>query len=442
MSAKLNRIKWNVSLLTTVISLLTFTVALAASGDLDTSFDGDGRVTTNFGSPNPGRHDAALGVAIQADGKIVAVGLSAVPSTNKQDFAIARYNIDGSLDTTFYTNGKRLTDFGGFEQAADVAMQSDGKIVVVGIVGSAPGTIGIYDAAIARYNSDGTLDTTFSGDGKQTTDFGGNTNNIVGVAIQSNGKIVAVGTMVNSNGNNNFAIYRYLPNGSLDPTFSVDGKVSIGFGIGRQDFAYDVAIQSDGKIVVVGTTRDTNGSNSNFAIARLNNNGTLDTTFSGDGKQFTNLGADEVALGLALQLDGKLVVVGVKRIPNFRFFAVARYNTVGSLDTTFNGSGKKAFSILSSEPSEAADVTVQSDGKILVGGSTGNGGQFDFALVRLTPSGGFDTAFSGDGKVTVDFGGYEFGSALAVQPSDDRYVMAGDTVSGVQRDFALARVLP
>jgi uncharacterized delta-60 repeat protein len=441
MSTKLNYLKWNFSLLVTVISLLTFSVALAASGDLDTTFGGDGRVTTNFGAPNPGRHDAALGMAIQADGKIVAVGLSAVPGKNQEDFAIARYNTDGSLDTTFHFDGKRLTDFGGVEEAADVAIQSNGKIVVVGIVGSAPGTIGIFDAAIARYNSDGTLDTTFSGDGKQTTDFGGDKNSLEGVAIQSNGKIVAVGPMGNGD-NTNFAVYRYLSDGSLDPTFSGDGKVSIGFGIGRQDFAYDVAIQSDGKIIVVGTTGDANASNSNFAVARLNRNGTLDTTFSGDGRQITSLGGDDLAFALALQPDGKIVVAGVKNITNFRSFAVARYDTNGSLDMTFNGSGRKAFPIISGEPSEAADVTVQSDGKILIGGSTGNGGQFDFAIVRLTPSGGFDKAFSGDGKVIVDFGGYEFGSAFAVQPSNGRYILAGNTVSGAQQDFALARVLP
>ena len=221
---------------------------------------------------------------------------------------------------------------------------------------------------------------------------------------------------------NDFAVYRYLSNGTLDTTFS-----------------------GDGKIVVLGYTGDASNNNNNFAVARLNAGGSLDTTFSGDGRQITNFGADEYVNGIALQPNGKIVAVGLKYSPTslFESFAIARYKMDGSLDTTFNGSGRKVLGIISGETSWASDVIVESDGKIVVLGTTDiGGGVFDFALVRLNPGGSFDTTFSGDGKVTVDFGGPESGLALVLQPSDGRYVMGGETNDGTQFDFALARALP
>src|SRR5688572_26623878 len=177
MSKHLKPIFYKAVLISMVLGLLGATVSLAASGDLDTTFSGDGRVTTNFG-PSPGRTDELSGIAIQSDGKIVAVGFSS------GDFAVTRYNVNGSLDTTFSGDGKLITDFGGHESANDVALQSDGKIVVSGQKCAGIGC----DVALARYNVNGTLDTTFSGDGKQTTDYGGGDNGSEGgLAIQSNG---------------------------------------------------------------------------------------------------------------------------------------------------------------------------------------------------------------------------------------------------------------
>jgi uncharacterized delta-60 repeat protein len=442
MFVQFKRLTWKASLLATALSLLAFTIALAASGDLDTTFDGDGLVTSYVVPSNPGRSDAAAGVAIQANGKIVAAGYSEIPTTATMDFAITRYNTDGSLDTTFSGDGRLLTNFGGRDQAAAVAVQSNGKIVAAGQVCYAPSSIGTCDVALARYNANGTLDTTFSGDGKQVSDFGGGSNGSFGrLAIQSNGRIVVTGYMSNGS-NTDFAVYRYLPGGSLDTTFSGDGKVNIGFGAGRQDFAADLVIQSDGKIVVAGSTGDAGYANNNFAIARLNANGSLDTTFSGDGRQITNFGANDYAYGVALQADGKIVVVGEKTT-TFRSFALARYNTDGSLDTTFNGTGRRVFSITPGMDSHANDVIVQPDGMIVVIGTTKNGsGFFDFALARLLSTGGFDTTFSGDGKVIIDFGGNDYVLAIALQPLDGKYILGGATHDGTQYDFALARVLP
>lgn len=433
------RLTWKASLLATVLSLL-FTVALAASGDLDTTFSGDGKVTSFAVPANPARWDLVRGIAIQpTDGKIVVAGDSRIPSTATNDFAVLRYNSNGKLDTTFSGDGRLITNFGGIDQALDVALQPDGKFIAVGQKCSNDGLT--CDVALARYNPGGALDTTFSGDGKQTNDFGGGDNgSFGGVAIRLN-KIVVAGYMWNGK-DYDFAVYRYLSNGSLDTTFSGDGMAKIGFGAGRQDFAWDLVIQGDGKILVVGYTGDASENNNNFALARLNPNGSLDATFSGDGRQITNFGGEDLAYSVALQADGKIVVAGSKGTSTLASFALARYNANGNLDTTFNGSGKKVISISPSLSSGARDVRVQSDGKLALLGYAYNGTDNDFALVRLKSGGGFDTTFSGDGKVLVDFGGDEIGYALAIQPSDGKYVLAGRTDDGTQRDIAVARVLP
>ena len=239
-----------------------FAVAVtAAPGDLDTTFDGDGKVTTNFTAGD----DVASGVAIQSDGKIVTAGSAG----NTPDFALARYNADGSLDTTFDGDGKVETDFSGNDVAFAVAIQSDGKIVAVGRDG-----IIASDFAIARYNADGSLDTTFDGDGKVTTDITAS-DVAFAVAIQSDGKIVAVGVdgiLIDSD----FAIARYNADGSLDTTFDGDGKVIT--DITGSDIAQGVAIQSDGKIVAVGQD-----GTSDFALARYNANTPSSSSGGGGG---------------------------------------------------------------------------------------------------------------------------------------------------------------
>lgn len=433
------RLAWKASLLAIVLSLL-FNAALAAPGDLDATFSGDGKVTSFAVPSNPGRWELTFGVAIQpADGKIVVAGDSSIPSSATRDFALVRYNPNGTLDSTFSADGRLITNFGGIDQALDVAVQPDGKIVAVGQKCSNDGST--CDVALARYKPGGALDPTFSGDGKQTNDFGGGDNgSLGGVALKGN-KIVVAGYMWNGS-NYDFAVYRYLSNGSLDTTFSGDGMVNLGFGAGRQDLARDLVIQSDGKILVAGYSGDANESNNNFALARLNPNGSLDLTFSGDGRQITNFGGEDFGNSVALQADGKILVAGTKGTANLSSFALARYNVNGSLDTTFNGSGKKVFGFVPNMDSWAGDVLIQPDGKIVALGGAHNGTDDDFALVRITSAGGFDATFGSDGKVVVDFGGNDNGAALALQPADGKYVLAGHTNDGTQRDFAAARVLP
>ena len=395
------------------------------------------------------------------------------------DFALARYNPNGSLDTSFSGDGKQTTDFGGSEAASGVALQSDGKIVAVG--GER-----LRDFALARYNPNGSLDTTFSGDGKQTTDFGGS-DGARGVALQADGKIVAVG-IAGGNGSS-FALARYNPNGTLDPTFSGDGKQTTSFG-GYFDGATAVALQGDGKIVAVGHAGAANG---DFALTRYNPNGSLDTTFSGDGKQTTDFGGDDGRARWRSRPTARSSRSGVRRAgaaspspattptaPSTRpspatasrpptsgasarerarwrskqtarsssvssacsfgvcgDFALARYNPNGSLDTSFSGDGKQTTN-LGDAAEGATGVAIQGDGKIIAVGS--GGPDFgDFALARYNPNGSLDTSFSGDGKQTTDFGGSDGANAVALQGGKIVLVGSGSLGGTGGNDFALAR---
>ena len=390
-----------------------------SSGFGEDSFSSYGKVTTDFGGGSGGSS-----VVMQADGKIVVAGTSyASDNISGDDFALARYNTDGSLDTTFSGDGKVTTDFGGDDGGNSVVMQADGKILVVGSTYNGSSS----DIALARYNTDGTLDTNFSDDGKATTNFGSGHC----VVMQGDGKILVAGSESNDSGND-FALARYNSDGSLDTTFSGDGKVTTDFG--GNDGGYSVVMQADGKILVSGATF-VNYSSYDFALARYNSDGSLDTTFSGDGKVTTDFGeGDDHGYSVVMQPDGKIIVAGF--VFNYSGdFVLARYNADGTLDTTFSDDGKVVTDFGGDD--YGFSVVMQPDGKIIVAGLR----SFDFAVARYNSDGTLDTTFSGDGKVTTDFGGYDGGYSVVIQ-ADGKIVVAGS--SGFSNfissaDFALAR---
>jgi uncharacterized delta-60 repeat protein len=433
MFTQFKHLTWKAGLLATIVSLLAFTVALAAPGDLDTTFSGDGKVVTDISA---GSVDWVGAIAIQSNGKILVGGSS------NDDIVVARYNPNGTLDTTFSGDGKQITNFGGAESAEEIAIQSNGKIVVTGtscLTGGWPD--GDCDAVVARYNSGGALDATFNADGKLRTDFGGGTNGTWGgLSIQSDGKIVVAGYMHNG-ANFDIAAYRYNTNGTLDTTFSGDGMVKVAFPSGPEDLATDLVIQS-GKIVLGGVSCDVIGlvpwENCDFAIARFNANGTLDTTFSGDGRQIINFGGVDLSDSMALQSNGKIVLAGFRETPTDSFFALARLNPNGALDISFNGTGKVVTGFGAGSGAHGRAVHVQTNGNIIVAGQA----RGNFALARYTAAGALDTTFSGDGRVLVNFGFEDIGWVLALQPSDGKYVLGGTLDDGTQRDFGLARLLP
>jgi uncharacterized delta-60 repeat protein len=363
--------------------------------------------------------DIAFAVSIQSDGKIVLAGSCFNGADN--DFCLARYNPNGSLDTSFDADGKVITPLDASNDTGSaLAIQSDGKILVAGscFTGST------NDFCLARYNPNGNLDTSFDGDGKIFTPTGGGR----GVAIQSDGKIIVAGSC-----SGDFCLARYNPNGSPDASFGSDGKVitpTNGGGLA-------VAIQSDGKIIVAGSCFS--GSGVDFCMARYNSNGSLDTSFNADGKVITPLGspfAFDTGSAVAIQSDGKIVLAG-SCITGFVYdFCVVRYNSDGSLDTSFDGDGNvithlgSPFSFAS-----AFGVKIQSDGKIVVAGSCQGNFDEDFCLARYNPNGSLDTSFDGDGKVITPIGtAGDVGWALAIQ-SDGKIVVAGSC----DGDFCVAR---
>ncbi|MCY4440164.1 MAG: Ig-like domain-containing protein, partial [Deltaproteobacteria bacterium] len=425
---------------------LKLTFDPGSSASLDPTFSDDGKATGDFA----GNKDEARAMVIQPDGKIVAAGFANDGSDN--DFALARYNTDGTLDTTFSADGKVTTDFAGNDDEANaVAIQSDGKIVAAGFANDGSDD----NFALARYNADGSLDTTFSSDGKVTTDFGGNDDEVRAVAIQPDGKIVAAG-FANDGSDNNFALARYNTNGSLDTTFSSDGKLTTDFD-GKDDEAYAVAIQPDGRIVAAGyatntnqTTTNTSDDHKDFALTRYNSDGSLDESFSNHTKDFgRNHGKvtslintnDQVIYAVAIQPDGKIVVAGRSWSGINNDFAVERYRPDGGRDISFgtpvgNIKRGRVTTDFSGTGDYAHTIALQSDGKIVVAGRSWSNGNHNFALVRYTTQGDLDSTFGGGGKVVTDINSDDLAHAVALQ-SDRKIVAAGYS----SNNFALTRYM-
>lgn len=407
--------------------------AHAGAGDLDPSFGAGGKVITDLGG-----FDSAHALTLQNDGKIITAG------TTGSAFALARYNTNGSLDTDFSRDGKVITDFfspgGRVEQASAVILQPDGKIVAGGLADS--GATGL-DFALARYNPDGSPDEDFGIGGKVLTDFLGfnSVEAISALAIQSDGKIVAAGNTSSPRFflNQVFGLARYNTDGSLDSAFGNGGKAAVSFldNSSFNETARVIAIQPDGKIVVAGFASD------DFAITRLNTDGSLDTSFGIDGKVITNFGGQEEVLAVDLQANGNILVTGrsTQGIGQEKL-ALARYKADGTLDEGFGVGGQiiaDFFSVGTGLSGDGLNAAVfQKDGKVVAAGHGSfneSGFLNDFGAARYS-DGALDSSFGVGGKVTTDFGGgHEGAFAIAVQ-LDGKVVAAGRTGSG---DFALAR---
>jgi uncharacterized delta-60 repeat protein len=410
-----------IALLALMFGLLASPDVAGAAGELDSTFDGDGKVTTDFF----GGDDRGNDVAIQADGKLVVVG----GGGESLRFELARYKLDGSLDPSFGGDGKVVAPFGGEDEAADVAIQADGKIVAAGRT-SVGGNSSNF--ALARYNPDGSLDSSFDGDGLVVTDFGA-FESIASVTIQADGKIVAAGLSGPLEGFDDFALARYNTNGSLDANFDGDGRLTADFG--SNDYATGVAVQADDRIVAAGVT-SAGPEGLNFALARYNPNGSPDPSFGGDGRVAIDFGAGERANALAIQADGKIVAAGVSFAGSGGNFALTRYRVDGSPDPSFGGDGLVTTDF--GQDDWAFDLTIQPDGKLL---AVGHEGQAHFALARYNANGNLDSSFDGDGRVLTDFGATDIAAGVGIQ-LDGKIVAAGLTATDNPfSDFAIARYL-
>lgn len=387
-------------------------------GSLDPAFGGDGMVTTEV---TPGVfHDLAYSAALQPDGKIIAAGVSRA-TVNNDDFALVRYNTDGSLDTGFDSDGIVTSDIGnGPASGSRVIVQPDGKIVAA--------AQWRFAYALTRYDTDGAVDTSF-GSGGRVWVFPGSS--ILDLVLQPDGKILVVG----SNGGSRTIISRYNPEGSLDASFGSGGLVTTNIFTGVK-----MAVQPDGKILVTGM-RAVKFSQF-FVVARFNPDGSFDTTFDGDG--YTSTSGIAGAGPVVAQPDGKIVAGGNSNGSGgpSSVFALIRYNANGTIDTTF-GSGGIVTTQMLPNTSVILSMVLLPDGRIVAGGTTSGGPSgnrnYEFGLVRYNPDGSLDTSFDGDGKaITPVLSGDDMLREIALQ-ADGRLVVGGYADNGTNIDFALVR---
>ncbi|MGD9829982.1 MAG: putative Ig domain-containing protein, partial [Hyphomicrobiaceae bacterium] len=395
----------------------------------------DGIVTTAVGNSDDHGHS----VTIQPDGKLIVAGLSF--NGVNSEVALVRYNVDGKLDTTFGGGDGIVTaPIGSLVGSSSVTVQPDGRIVIVGSNG---------EFAIVRYNADGTLDTSFGGgDGIVTTIIGDSGDHAFSVALQADGRIIVAGTSlrVSAYGSNyDFALVRYNADGTLDTSFGAgDGFVTTpipsSYTLGPS--ITSVTVQLDGKIVVAGYGRfGSTEEAEDFAVVRYNADGTLDTSFGdGDGIVTTPIGSwSDESHSVTLQPDGRIIVAGYSRNGASYDIALVRYNVDGTLDTAFGG-GDGIVTTPIGSLAFGYSVTLQPDAKIVVAGVTLDGSNADIALIRYDNDGSLDTSFGGgDGIVTTAIGASgDYANSVALQP-DGKIVVAGTSLIGDTYDFAVVR---
>jgi uncharacterized delta-60 repeat protein len=403
------------------------------AGALDPTFGSGGKVTTAF----PGNFAQANALVELPDASLIAVGQSF--NVAGSDFALAKYQPNGALDPSFGSGGLVTTDFfGGDDMARAVALLPGGQILVAGTAFN--GTNG-FDFALARYNANGTLDSGFGLGGIATTDFFGGEDQAFALAVQSNGQIVVAGYAFNpSTSSNDFALARYNANGTPDLGFGPGGVVTTDFA-GGDDRAEGLVIQSNGMIVAAGSAFT--GSSSDFAVARYDTFGHLDSGFGSGGLVTTDFtGSDDLAHAVVLGPSGQIILGGQTASPlTGESFALAQYDTLGHLDGSF-GTGGLVVTPFNGIDDEVRALGVQADGKVVATGFTQTGSGYDFALAQYTTAGLLDTTFGpgSTGKVTTDFGGSSgLAYAGAILPRHG-VVVAGVADNGLgDQSFALAR---
>lgn len=383
---------------------------LARPGDLDPFFGDNGKVIKRWG----GGEDSFKDVLQLPDGKVLVLAKDA-----PFNIILARYNANGTIDTTFDGDGFAIHWLGAMSFGYEMALQPDGKIVVVG---ASRQTNPQDDVMVLRFNPDGTFDTTFNGTGKFFRNLSTGNDVATDVYIQPDGKIVIAGhTNAETSDATDIILMRFNPNGSLDTTFDTDGLVITSTPGDARDLATAVEVLPDGKMIVLGSTRPNQSPFPQFLLfAKYESNGALDTSF-GTGGLKTHYYGDEIyptPASMIVQPDGKIAAC-----VNLWFTEVStlmRFLPDGSIDTGFGSNGQTIFG---TSGSYVYDVVQQPDQKYLVVGLT----NLDLLAARVDRNGFLDPSFGNNGITTVAVPGAftEYAWAADLQ-KDGKLLVAGD----------------
>lgn len=399
----------------------------------DPDFGISGLAVTNFNT-----YSEAYRMALQPDGKIVTFGFKSSSYS-----ALARFNADGTIDTSFGTNGKVIAPYGSdlyYLQA--LGIQQDGKIVAA-TTRKPQANVVDFEYVLMRFNADGSVDTSFGTNGATINHFsvGLNANGPRDIAIQEDQKIIVLGSLITASTGRDFGVIRYNTDGTLDSGFGTNGLKAIDFSSNLNagaDNGSQIAIQPDGKLVVAGFVGLV--PSYDIGLARLNTNGSLDTSFGTNGKVIYDLGGNNREVSLQLAADGKLIVgsnIMDTDVENSQC-VVARFNPNGSIDNTFGTDGKTTFA-LSGDPYEQIwDIALQPDGKIIAAGTTGPlETNPDNLVLRFNTNGTIDDTFNGNGYVITDWSTDDRVYAVAVQ-ENGRILLAGASKLGATSGLAFA----
>lgn len=411
-----------------VTDVLVTCETIAPGTGADPDFGTDGKVTIDIEPDSDDRF--AMKLALQ-NGQILAVGRT----------TMARYNADGTADTGFGTGGEvEVTFYGrGWDRVRDVAVQPDGRILVAGYgMDGANGPLG-DDFAVARYEANGTLDTSFGNGGVVVADFEGWGDAVSDIVIQPDGAIVLAGMArtVDQFGatDADFALMRLTSAGVPDATFGPagNGQVTVDVG-GRADNGHAAALQADGSIVIVGRAAPSGGSDPDIGIARFDADGNLDATFGSGGVVRDATAEADEAMDVVIDADGTILVGGSRVSAGVAYSLVARYDAAGATVAAFGSGGRTTGTLID----RANGIALDDTGRIVIVGPAGA----DFGVARLDASGATDTSFDQDGLVTADYsGGFDHASDVVIQP-DGRILAGGVAPNGLNRMIGLLRVLP
>jgi uncharacterized delta-60 repeat protein len=459
-------------------------IRCGADGILDKNFGTDGIAITDFDSSK----DYCTSLAVLSNGYFYLAGYT-LDAVNMFDFALAKFNSYGRLDYSFSLDGKVSMDFFGYSDIVNaVAVQPDGKVIIGGDVSN----VDLFEQyfTLVRYTSTGALDATFDKDGKVTTLVNGYPVSLNAIGIQSDNKILAAGN------NGDFTLIRYNTNGSLDPTFSDDGMVSTDIK-SFDNFSNCLILLPDRKIIVGGYS--SNKREEKINLLKYNTDGTLDNSFNSGGIVELNINfTQSMASSMKILDNGKIIVGGTASFQSYDHHTSTLYSKDGQLDPTYNGNGifigwgldptyctdlavqrdgkivqvgydrnkwdpdvfmlhrilqdghgDRSFGdigFLTTDVGPSSDrascVAIQADDKILVGGYSHNGNDWDFSLVRYLPNGTLDPGFSNDGKVITDIGSVNNGPEAIALQKDGKIILGGFTEVNNQLQFALLRYTP